>query len=88
MGNKDEKTIKRLVWQLIIKFKDSICIKINIDWYLSPFNFKFEIYDYNKKDFSDSLDVYLKGNYDSAKKAGIRLNLIPLHFQVIFPYFS
>jgi len=89
LGNKDEKTIKRLVCQLIINFSDSMYIKINIDCYLIPFDFKFEIYDYNSKIFSDSLDVYLRGKYDFGKhKSSIKPNLIPLHFQVIFPNYS
>ena len=89
LGNKGEKSIKRLVCQLTVNFSDSMCIKINIDCFLIPFDFKFEIYDYNSKTFSNSLDVYLRGKYDFVKKkSNIRQNLIPLHFQVIFPNYS
>lgn len=89
LGNKDETSIKRLVCQLIINFNDSMSIKINIDCFIIPFDFKFEIYDYNSKAFSNNLDVYLKGKYDFAsRKPHIKPNLIPLHFQVIFPNYS
>jgi MoxR-like ATPase len=89
LGNKDEISVKRLVCQLIFNFSDSMKIKVNIDCFLIPFNFKFEIYDYNSKAFSNNLDVYLKGKYDFvSRKSQIRPNLVPLHFQVIFPNYS
>ena len=45
MGNKDEKLMKRLVCQLTINFNNSFMIYINIDCFLVPFDFKFEVYD-------------------------------------------
>ncbi len=60
-------------------------ISINIDCFLVPFDFKFEVYDYNNKSFNTNLDIYLKQlnktNYE------IIPNIIPLHFQVILPDF-
>ena len=89
LGNKEETSIKRLVCQLVINFTDSMSMKIFIDCYLIPFDFKFEIYDYNSKLFKNNLDIYLKGKYDYAKKKSyIRPNLIPLHFQVFFPNYN
>ena len=44
MGNKDEKSIKRLVCQLTINFNNSFMISINNDCFLFAFDFKFEVY--------------------------------------------
>jgi hypothetical protein len=63
---------------------------------LIPFDFKFEVYDYNNKCFSNSIDFYLKGyqeyikdkNSKSIKINKIKPNIIPLHFQVILPNYT
>ena len=43
MGDKDEKSTKRLV-QLTINFNNSFMISINNDCFLFAFDFKFEVY--------------------------------------------
>ena len=60
MGNKNEKLMKRLVCQLTINFNNSFMFSINIDCFLVPFDFKFEVYDYNNKSFKNNIDIYLK----------------------------
>ena len=92
LGKKSEINIKRLICQLIINFSDSMTMKIKIDCFLIPFDFKFEIYDYNSKRFSEQLTIFVKGNYDNYdfinKISYLRPNKIPLYFQVFFPKYS
>jgi len=63
LGNIDEKEMKRLKCQLFINFYNSFNMTINIDCYLIPFDFKFEVYDYNTKSYKNNIDIYLKGIY-------------------------
>ena len=90
MGNKEEDLIKRLVCKIFFNFNNNFNIIINIDCYLIPFDFKFEVYDYNNKSFNNSIDLYLKG-YEffikNNKSKKIIPKLFPLHFQVILPNF-
>ena len=93
LGNKNEQIIKRLKCQLFVNFNNTFNIIINIDCYLIPFDFKFEVYDYSSKSYKDNIDIYLRGSenyiikgyrqYDKVKT--IRPNIFPLHFQVILP---
>ena len=88
LGKKNETSIQRLVCQLIIIFSNTMNIKINIDCFLIPFDFKFEIYDYNTKKFNNVFKVFLRAKYDEINgEVFIRPKTIPLHFQVIFPLY-
>ena len=87
MENNDEKSMKRLVCQLTINFNNSFMISINIDCFLVPFDFKFEVYDYNNKSFNTNLDICLKPEFNK-NNYEIRPNILPLYFQVILPNFS
>jgi hypothetical protein len=63
-------------------------MKINIVCFLIPFDFKFEIYDYNLKRFNNNLNIYIKAENDYInKKSFVKPNIIPLYFQVIFPHY-
>ena len=85
LGNKNQQTAKRLVCLLTINFNNSVKIFIKIDCFLIPFDFKFEVFDYNTKSFSNKIDVYLR---NSKIQEEIRPKIFPLHFRVIFPNFS
>ena len=94
LGNKEEKLLKKLNCKLFVNFYNNFNLIIKIECYLIPFDFRFEVYDYNTKTFTNnSIDLYLKGYQEIEKnKHGnfkyinrIRPNKFPLHFQVILP---
>ena len=83
--------MKKLICQLTINFNNSILISINIDYFLVPFDFKFEVFNYNNKSFNTNIDIYLKlKEYREFKETNyeVRPYKFPLHFQVILPNFS
>ena len=86
MGNKEEKSIKRLVCQLTINFNNSFMISINIDCFLVPFDFKFEVYDYNNKSFNTNLDIYLKPEFNK-NNYEIRTNIYLYIFKLFYLIF-
>ena len=86
LGKKDVQEAKRLNCQLFINFYDKFNMIINIDCYLIPFIFKFEVYDYISKSYKEAIDIYIKVHNDS--RTIIRPNKIPLHFRVIFPDYN
>ena len=67
LGKKDDNLLKRLICKLYLNFNNVFNFIINIDCYLIPFDFNFEVYDYNKKSFSNRFDFYLKDYYDFKK---------------------
>jgi hypothetical protein len=67
LGKKDDNLLKRLVCKLYLNFNNIFNFIINIDCYLIPFDFNFEVYDYNNKSFSNRFDFYLKDYYDFKK---------------------
>ena len=58
-----EEDKKRLNFILNIFFNESFKIPIELDLLVIPFNYSFEVYDYNKEDFvENSTTIYLKNN--------------------------
>ena len=96
LGKKEDNLMRRLRCKLFINFNNNFNLIINIDCYLVPFVFKFEVYDYNNKTFNNNIDLYIKGyqeiikdKYGIGKKiTKIKPNHFPLHFQVILPNYS
>lgn len=92
LGNKDNKSVERFNYQLTIIFSNFFQVKLNIDCFLIPFTYLFQIYDYNKKYFSSEINLYLKGYQeylDNNKiKNIVRPQRLSLYFRVIFPKFN
>ena len=61
LGNKDKKSVERLICQLTIIFNNFFSIKLNIDCFLFPFTYLFQVYDYNKRIFRNEISIYIKG---------------------------
>ena len=91
LGNKNEKFVKRLICQLSMIFNSFFSIKLKIDCLLIPFDYLFQVYDYNTKSFQKEIKLYIRVNqeYFSEYKIlnEIRPKVFPLHFRVIFPKF-
>lgn len=75
--NEDEK-IKFLNCLLNIKFNNEFSIPIFIESYIIPFMFEFEVYNYNLKEYSNEIEIYML-------KDDLPLKNYKLHCQFIMP---
>ena len=92
LGDNSEKLVKRLVCQLTILFSSLFSLKLYIDCFIIPFDYLFQVYDYNSKSFQNEINIYIKSNQESSFGNKIinkiRPNIFPLHFRVLFPNFT
>ena len=75
--NEDEK-IKFLNCLLNIKFNDEFNIPLYIQSYIIPFMFEFEVYNYNLKEYSNEIEIYITRN-------DLPIKNYKLHCQFIMP---
>ena len=77
---------------MTINFNNSLKILINIDCFIIPVVFSFEVYNYNLKLFCSEIDIYLKkiSQYTANNEIinNIYPNIYPLHFRVILPNYN
>ena len=58
---------------LNIFFKESFKIPIEMDMLVIPFDYSFEVYDYNKEDFVENSTIYLKNTNQFNEKFYFRI---------------
>ena len=75
--NEDEK-VKFLNCLLNIKFNEEFKIPLYIQSYVIPFMFEFEVYNYNLKEYSNEIEIYITKN-------DLPLKNYKLHCQFVMP---
>ena len=77
----NEEKVKLLNCSLEIKFNDEFKIPLYIESYVIPFMFEFEVYNYNLKEYSNEIEIYVNKN-------DLPIKNFTLHCQFIIPDIS